>query len=92
MLAASELVTNALRHGSPPISMLLCRHRRDVRLDVHDGDPSPIPAQQQRGRDLAESGRGLEIVRAVSDESGSERIEGDGKTAFATWHVKAKSD
>ena len=90
MLAVSELVTNALRHGKPPIRMQLCRHQRDVRLDVHDSDPSPISDRSHAGRDLAESGRGLEIVRAICDESGSERVEGDGKTAFATWHVPGK--
>lgn len=91
MLAVSELVTNALRHGSPPIRMLLRRHPGDVRLDVHDSDPAPIAAEPHHVSGQAESGRGLEIVRAVSDESGSEHIEGNGKTAFATWHVNATS-
>ncbi|MDP9182447.1 MAG: ATP-binding protein [Actinomycetota bacterium] len=93
MLAVSELVTNALRHGSPPISVLLRRHQRDVRLDVHDGDPLSFSARHPGDEtDLRESGRGLDIVRAVADESGLERVEGDGKTAFATWHVDTKSD
>lgn len=42
VLAVSEIVTNALRHGRPPVDMLLRRRARDVRRDVHDSDPRPL--------------------------------------------------
>lgn len=88
-LAVSELVTNAVRHGRPPIGMRLRRRPRDVRLDVRDSDPQTGPAPD--GGDAIkerESGRGLNIVQAIADDSGSEHIPGDGKTVFASWRTE----
>ncbi len=34
-----------------------------------------------------ESGRGLDIVRAVADDVGSEHIPGDGKLVYASWNL-----
>ena len=88
-LAVSELVTNAVRHGRPPIGMLLRRRQRDLRLDVRDSDPQTVsPPTGGDASDADESGRGLSIVQAISDASGSEHIPGDGKTVFASWHIK----
>jgi len=85
-LAVSELVTNAIRHGLPPVGLLLRRRLGQVRMDVNDARPGPVTAGERPG-DLAESGRGLEIVDAVADESGSEHIPGDGKFVYAAWNV-----
>lgn len=88
VLAVSELVTNALRHGSPPIVMRLRRQPHDVRMDVSDGDTGGMPdraAQEQA--DTEESGRGLFIVRSVADEVGVETSVGNGKSVYASWHV-----
>jgi anti-sigma regulatory factor (Ser/Thr protein kinase) len=91
MLAVSELVTNAVQHGRPPIGMFLRRGALAIRLDVHDGDPKPISEMHGGGTlDLLESGRGLEVVQAISDDCGSEHIPGDGKTVFASWHVNSR--
>jgi anti-sigma regulatory factor (Ser/Thr protein kinase) len=85
-LAVSELVTNAMRHGLPPIGLRLRRRVGQVRIDVNDARPEPVTVGE-RPSSLAESGRGLEIVKAVADETGSEHIPGDGKFVYAAWNI-----
>jgi anti-sigma regulatory factor (Ser/Thr protein kinase) len=85
-LAVSELVTNAVRHGLPPIGLRLRRRVGQVRIDVNDARPEPVIAGG-RPSDLSESGRGLGIVDAVADETGSEHIPGDGKFVYAAWNI-----
>jgi anti-sigma regulatory factor (Ser/Thr protein kinase) len=85
VLAVSELVTNAIRYGRPPVYLVLRRKRQGVRLDVHDGDPREPdvgPAE-----DDAESGRGLGIVQAVADDVSCDQIAGDGKVVHASFEV-----
>ena len=85
-LAVSELVTNAVRHGLPPIGLLLRRRVGEVRIEVNDARPE-VTANRTPGGDLAESGRGLDIVEAVSDDAGSEQIPGDGKLLYVAWNT-----
>lgn len=92
VLATSELVTNAFRHGRPPIRMSLRRRADAVRLDVSDSEPELVTHTGEDGRNgLAESGRGLDIVRAVADDVGSEGIPNDGKNVFASWQVRSQT-
>jgi anti-sigma regulatory factor (Ser/Thr protein kinase) len=86
VLVASELVTNAIRYGLPPVGLLLRRRVGQVRIDVNDARPEPVKAAE-KAADLAESGRGLEIVDAVADETGSAHIPGDGKFVYAAWNI-----
>jgi hypothetical protein len=81
--AASQLVTNAVRHGLPPVGLLLRRRIGLVRIDVEDARAELPTAGEQDA--LPESGRGLDIVRAVADDLGSEHIPGDGKFVYASW-------
>lgn len=88
VLAVSELVTNALRHGIPPFGLLMRRRVDNVRIDVNDARPELLTGlgdTQLDGR--AESGRGLGIVRELADSLGSERVPGDGKNVYASWIV-----
>lgn len=81
-LVVSELVANAVRHGRPPVDMLLRRSGRSVRVEVHD--EAPMTAMQPLTPALdAESGRGLAIVDEVADDAGLVQIPGDGKVAWA---------
>jgi anti-sigma regulatory factor (Ser/Thr protein kinase) len=83
-LVVSELVGNAVRHGRPPVEMLLRRAGRGVRVDVHDESPAPdLPRASTLSAPDAESGRGLYLVDAVSADAGVEQIAGDGKVTWA---------
>jgi len=83
VLAVSELVANAVRHGRPPVAMALRRvGGRRVRLEVRDDSPAPKAAREAAHED-AESGRGLDIVEAVATDAGVREQPGDGKVAWA---------
>ena len=85
LLVVSELVGNAVRHGRPPVQMLLRKTSRGVRVEVHDerSEAAP-PVSGALPDDDAESGRGLYLVEAVSTETGVEQVPGDGKVVWAT--------
>jgi anti-sigma regulatory factor (Ser/Thr protein kinase) len=91
VVAVSELVTNAVRHGLPPVHLLLRRRPGQVRMEVDDARPELLVAQVTPDL-LAESGRGLAIVDELADDSGSQRIPGDGKSVFASWNIVDATD
>ncbi|MER8068928.1 ATP-binding protein [Streptomyces sp. NPDC094034] len=91
-LLLSELVTNALRHGSPPgreIAVTLERADGLLRLEVEDaGDYLPRP----RTPDLEdECGRGLALVAALADDWGVAPRRGPGKRVWVTLKVPERS-
>jgi anti-sigma regulatory factor (Ser/Thr protein kinase) len=86
VVVVSELVTNAVRHGLPPIRLLLRRRLGQVRMDVDDARPDLISAGFTPDT-LSESGRGLEIVAELADHAGSRRIPGGGKSVYASWNI-----
>jgi anti-sigma regulatory factor (Ser/Thr protein kinase) len=81
-LAASELVTNAVLHGEPPIVIDLTADHEDVVLSVHDAGTFV-----RRDGPREDGGRGLELVRAVCDECGIEEDPTTGKWVFARWRL-----
>ncbi|MEV6197662.1 ATP-binding protein [Streptomyces sp. NPDC051920] len=72
VLAAGELLTNALRHGSPDrddtITVAIDCDRRELRVSVADRSPA-LPAARTAGG-TEESGRGLTLIAALSDDWG----------------------
>ena len=86
-LGVSELVTNALLHGAPPIQVRVRGTREHPRVEVRDGSTERpvLPSQQPTDEDdlLLTFGRGLSIVARCSDAWGAE-IEEDGKTVWFT--------
>ncbi|WP_392972119.1 ATP-binding protein [Streptomyces sp. LN245] len=72
MVAAGELLTNALRHGSPDrgdtITVGIECDPRELRVSVADRS-SALPAARTAGG-AEESGRGLTIIAALSDDWG----------------------
>ena len=82
LLAVSELVTNALRHGRPPVALRLVRTGHSVEVDVHDGSRDLPPGTAGPEED-AESGRGLGIVEAMAVDTGCEPVPDDGKIVWA---------
>lgn len=86
-LGVSELVTNALLHGEPPIRVRLRGTLEHPRVEVLDGSverPVPPLSHPDDADDLLLTfGRGLSIVARSSDAWGAE-IEEDGKTVWFT--------
>jgi anti-sigma regulatory factor (Ser/Thr protein kinase) len=72
LLLISELVTNAVRYGAPPVTAEIeCVGTAGMRVRVTDGstqEPAPKHADV-----LDENGRGLELVDLVSAEWGVEQ-------------------
>jgi anti-sigma regulatory factor (Ser/Thr protein kinase) len=86
VLVVSELVTNSVRYGRPPLRLDLRRLRGCVRVDVHDTVPDePALHDRQQVDSDRESGRGLLIVSAIADEVGVEQVPGDGKHVYASF-------
>ncbi|MGW7085159.1 ATP-binding protein [Streptomyces sp. NPDC054871] len=81
-LALTELVTNVVRHvPDRHCELLILRRPRGLRVEV--ADTSPLLPRQGSGEELAEGGRGLLIVAAVTDRWGYKpRVDGSGKTAW----------
>ena len=67
-LVASELVTNAIRHGDPPVILEVTCDGATVQVQVSDTSPK-LPTPRQAGDD-DEHGRGLRIVDVLSDTHG----------------------
>lgn len=81
LLLASELVTNAVRHGGGEVTVRLWAGPETVRVEVTDANPRR-PLAADRGPD-AEEGRGLLIVRALASRWGSAPLrDGSGKTVW----------
>jgi anti-sigma regulatory factor (Ser/Thr protein kinase) len=86
-LGVSELVTNALLHGEPPISVRVRGTTEHPRVEVRDSSvEAPILPHQPLDRPetdelLLTFGRGLSIVARCSDAWGAE-IEEDGKVVW----------
>jgi anti-sigma regulatory factor (Ser/Thr protein kinase) len=92
-IVVSELLTNALRHGRPgsgdiwprrPIRLGLLQPGPCVLLAVADpGKTAPAP---QRLGSLAETGRGLHIICALSDQWGYTTPSDKGKVVWAMFY------
>jgi anti-sigma regulatory factor (Ser/Thr protein kinase) len=88
-LAMSEVVTNAILHGSAPVTVRLRGTRGHPRVEVRDASPDPPAVLSDELADFADDlptyGRGLAIVAGFSEAWGAER-DGDGKMV---WFVPA---
>jgi len=78
-LLVSELVTNAVVHGSPGIRLVLKVQRRCVRVEVSDGTTTG-PQRLETGRE-ASSGRGLVLVDRLASRWSVEASD-EGKTVW----------
>jgi anti-sigma regulatory factor (Ser/Thr protein kinase) len=73
-LVVGELVTNAVMHGSPPISLSATPLATGLRVEVRDGRPDLGPA--------APDSRGLRLVQAIALQWGIDS-HSDGKVVWA---------
>jgi anti-sigma regulatory factor (Ser/Thr protein kinase) len=68
VLLVSELVTNSLVHGGPPVVVAVDCDEHSLQVRVRDGS-SVLPARRTAG-DGEEGGRGLALVDTVSSDWG----------------------
>lgn len=78
-LVVSELVTNAIRYGEPPIQLRLIRDRT---LICEVSDTSSTSPHLRRAHAFDEGGRGLLLVAQLTQRWGSRQADG-GKTIWA---------
>ncbi|WP_274557833.1 ATP-binding protein [Streptomyces spiramyceticus] len=80
-LALTELVANVVRHvPGRHCTLLILRRPGGLRVEVTDGYPRPARTVEALDG-LAEGGRGLRLVEAVTDRWGTVRLPG-GKTVW----------
>jgi serine phosphatase RsbU (regulator of sigma subunit)/PAS domain-containing protein/anti-sigma regulatory factor (Ser/Thr protein kinase) len=79
-LVVSELVTNAIRHASPPVRLRLIRDERTLICEVSDA--SSTAPHLRRARVFDEGGRGLLLVAQLTQRWGT-RQTAVGKTIWA---------
>ncbi|MFC5638411.1 SpoIIE family protein phosphatase [Streptomyces bullii] len=79
-LVVSELVTNAIRYGAPPIRLRLIHDAATLICEV--SDTSPTAPHLRRAKTWDEGGRGLLLVAQLTQRWGS-RHTAEGKTIWA---------
>ncbi|MEU6776689.1 SpoIIE family protein phosphatase [Streptomyces sp. NPDC046759] len=79
-LMVSELVTNAMRYGRPPIQLRLIHQDATLICEVYDS--SGTTPHMRRARIFDEGGRGLLLVAQLADRWGT-RHDRVGKTVWA---------
>ncbi|MDG9717335.1 SpoIIE family protein phosphatase [Streptomyces sp. DH24] len=79
-LVVSELVTNAIRYGAPPIRLRLIHDESTLICEV--SDTSPTAPHLRRAKTWDEGGRGLLLVAQLTQRWGS-RHTPEGKTIWA---------
>jgi anti-sigma regulatory factor (Ser/Thr protein kinase) len=81
LLATSEVVTNALEHGAPPIDLRVDRADERIRVEVRDASPLPPRRRETEATPSDVRGRGMTIVERVTDRWGIEPMV-DGKAVW----------
>lgn len=83
LLLISELVTNSILHGGPPIVLAIECDGEGLHVRVRDGS-ADRPRLTDRGTD-AEDGRGMTLVDVLSSTWGVEPVEDDYGSGKETW-------
>ena len=89
VLVATELATNAIKHGIPPTEVRLLRTDEHFVLDVADGDLTTVP-ELAHTRPLNAGGRGLLLAMDMSLKVGW-HAGPDAKHIWAVFPAAARS-
>ena len=81
VLIASELVTNAVQHGRPPVTLRLSRTTSELLLEVID-TAGHVPRVLRPGP-ADDHGRGLHLVSTLAEKWGTRMTE-QGKAVWCT--------
>ncbi|MER5519881.1 SpoIIE family protein phosphatase [Streptomyces sp. NPDC002763] len=84
-LMVSELVTNAIRYGKPPIRLRMIRH---ATLTCEVSDNSSTAPHLRRARTFDENGRGLFLVAQLAGNWGTRHAR-EGKVIWAEQQLPA---
>ena len=82
-LIASELVTNAIVHGTAPVELSLRYEDNVVTVEVTDGDARTDAVQQRDPDRPGPGGRGLSVVASLADRWGTRSVP-SGKAVWAS--------
>jgi anti-sigma regulatory factor (Ser/Thr protein kinase) len=69
VLLTSEIVTNAIRYGEPPLELHAVLHGLELTVSIDDAGHGPVHAVDHVRWD-SQGGRGLHLVEALSDRWG----------------------
>jgi anti-sigma regulatory factor (Ser/Thr protein kinase) len=85
LLVVSELVTNAVEHAQPPVSLHLHRERvgRRVWVGITDSGPASREGEWTAACSDGEHGRGMSIIDALAVAHGIRTHAGGGATHWA---------
>lgn len=72
LLLLSEVVSNAILHARTELEVSVAVRPRRVRVEVVDGDTGPI--RRRTSTEDAQSGRGTELVEALAEAWGTDRL------------------
>ncbi|MFC6081765.1 ATP-binding protein [Sphaerisporangium aureirubrum] len=91
VLAAGELLANAIVYGEPPVVLSLWLGAADLCVRVTDHGPG-LPRHLDLDIEAAH-GRGLSIVAALAHDTGVTRLPGgQGKTVWCRWDLSRIAD
>jgi anti-sigma regulatory factor (Ser/Thr protein kinase) len=79
-LLTSELMTNAVTHGSGFVELRVCQEDDLLRVTVHD-DADEFPIVPRRGP-TSSGGRGIRLVSNIARDWGVDKAEAEGKAVW----------
>lgn len=91
LLLISELVTNSVLHGGPPIMIAIDCDGAGLHVRVRDGSTA-APTTPQTAEHDAENGRGLTLVQLISDTWGVQPVADDHGPGKEVWFELRRHD
>ncbi|WP_187279946.1 ATP-binding protein [Quadrisphaera setariae] len=85
LVVVSELVTNAVEHGQPPVVLTLICNVEQVVVGVHDSSTTEPRRTEGEVPWYAESGRGMQLVEGLSVHWGVSDEGPGGGTGKGVW-------